>query len=690
MSGTVGGPLAIPMYLAITKDEQSYVTKGMKADPQTQSQVKAFLKQAPTITSSSQLLKSYQSLQVLLGAFNMGSDIGATGILKDLLTQDPTSSSSLVQQTANTNYLHFVKATTTRSTVDLALGNPQNLSLVTGGDAASTFTLQNAAYAESAADQTSSNIGKQWQFVLNDGSAQGSILSALDSAAGGGASYSINPDGSVSGSAGSPSVTVTTQSDGSKVYSLALATDSSGNVTSEVNVVSVPVTAGTTAGQVGSQVKSLVGAMQAAGFDAQQNADGSISIIDGIATSDTTLDKTGITAYATTATQATSTSSSMVALGAGAAGLKAGETLMDGTTVIGQIQSVDASGNVTLTGNAMASIAIGDALTVTAGTSVQATAMAATTTSQNVVSLGSAAAGLVAGQVLRDGSQIVGTIQSIDPWGNVTLTANAQVPVAIGDTIAVAPGVSMSNVGIAMTATGATTTSGNMLSLGSAATGLQAGQVIMDGSTVIGTVKSVDGLGDVTLTGNAQAAVATGDRLTVTAGVTSTTTPALSDAQNLQSIVNQYETSQFEKNEGQQIDGMQQALYFTRNIGSVTTIQQLMSDPTLLSVVTANLGLPQQFGLLNYDQQVRILTKDVKLSDFQNAKYVTQSAERYLTLVQINQSSTPDPGSAVSLFGDAPDPGQTILSILGGGSTSSSSLPATSGASINVGLSLLI
>ncbi len=96
------------------------------------------------------------------------------------------------------------------------------------------------------------------------------------------------------------------------------------------------------------------------------------------------------------------------------------------------------------------------------------------------------------------------------------------------------------------------------------------------------------------------------------------------------------------------------------------SLAELMSDPVLLSVVTTNLGLQSdQFGALDYSQQVAILTKDVNISKFQDPNYIKQSAEQYQILNQQNQPA-PLPTGVLSLFGGGADPSQAIFAALSG------------------------
>lgn len=138
--------------------------------------------------------------------------------------------------------------------------------------------------------------------------------------------------------------------------------------------------------------------------------------------------------------------------------------------------------------------------------------------------------------------------------------------------------------------------------------------------------------------------------------------PPLSNPQTLANIVQQYKTNQFEASANQQNPGMQAALYFTRTIGSVTTIPEILADSTLLNVAETALGLPVQFGLLNYNQQVSTLSKSLDLTKFQNPSYTHQFVQKFLVLNQENPQTPAQPTTLADLFGGGSS-GGGILSL---------------------------
>jgi hypothetical protein len=113
MSDSVGGLSAVSLYVQVAKNEPAEVTQFEGYDAATKTEAAWFQKQAPTLTTPDALLKDYRSLQVVLSAFNMSADIGDTALLKQLMTQDPTASSSLAQRSGNPDFLRFAQQMST-------------------------------------------------------------------------------------------------------------------------------------------------------------------------------------------------------------------------------------------------------------------------------------------------------------------------------------------------------------------------------------------------------------------------------------------------------------------------------------------------------------------------------------------------------------------------------------------------
>jgi hypothetical protein len=109
MSG-ITGLQPIPLYTTYAAQETKYAAATLKSDTQSSAALAYFQKVAPSITTPAALLQNYKALGVVLGAFGLQDKIGDTAILKQLMTQDPTSKTSLAQTLGNAKYQLFANA----------------------------------------------------------------------------------------------------------------------------------------------------------------------------------------------------------------------------------------------------------------------------------------------------------------------------------------------------------------------------------------------------------------------------------------------------------------------------------------------------------------------------------------------------------------------------------------------------
>lgn len=147
-------------------------------------------------------------------------------------------------------------------------------------------------------------------------------------------------------------------------------------------------------------------------------------------------------------------------------------------------------------------------------------------------------------------------------------------------------------------------------------------------------------------------------------GWTSTSTPLTSTTVR-STIVSNFLTTSYEASQNNNYAGMGNALYFTRAATSITSIDALMSDSTLLKVVETNLGLdPDQFGALDFDQQKSILSKGVNLKNFATPAGIERQAEQYLALMGENGTTAAAPSGMMSLF-ESSSNSDSLLGIIG-------------------------
>ncbi|MBV1836262.1 DUF1217 domain-containing protein [Acetobacter estunensis] len=153
----------------------------------------------------------------------------------------------------------------------------------------------------------------------------------------------------------------------------------------------------------------------------------------------------------------------------------------------------------------------------------------------------------------------------------------------------------------------------------------------------------------------------------------STATSPFADSSTVETLAAKYEETQYESSleDSDSTSGVGNALYFTRTMTSSMTLNDIMSDSSLLKVVETVSGYnPTQFGALDYDEQKRLLSKKVDLSDFSTPAKVQKYAEQYLTMLQITPQTTDKPATLLSLYG-ADGSGSSVLSLFGVSSSTS-------------------
>jgi hypothetical protein len=151
-------------------------------------------------------------------------------------------------------------------------------------------------------------------------------------------------------------------------------------------------------------------------------------------------------------------------------------------------------------------------------------------------------------------------------------------------------------------------------------------------------------------------------------------TPPFATSSNVAALLNANATNNFETQEDSLSPGIADALYFSRSIGSITAIDQLMSDPKLLQVAEVATNMPSSFGELDFDTQQRLLSAQIDIADFQKPAYVQQFVTKYLAMNEANNATPTDTTGALAILTGS---GSTdnILSALMPASSSSSTDP---------------
>ena len=112
-------------------------------------------------------------------------------------------------------------------------------------------------------------------------------------------------------------------------------------------------------------------------------------------------------------------------------------------------------------------------------------------------------------------------------------------------------------------------------------------------------------------------------------------------------IVSKYVEQSLEDNQGKQNEGVQLALYFTRNAASVTNIYGLLADQNLLKVVQTAFSLPAS-ATADIDSEAASLSKHINIKDLQDPTKVQAMAERFTAMWDVGGNNTSSDASNVA------------------------------------------
>jgi len=118
---------------------------------------------------------------------------------------------------------------------------------------------------------------------------------------------------------------------------------------------------------------------------------------------------------------------------------------------------------------------------------------------------------------------------------------------------------------------------------------------------------------------------------------------------NVDAILTGYKTNEYEKFEGENADGVREAMYFKRLASGVETIDQVLADKAIMQVVRVSMGLPESFQALSYEQQKDRLESQFSVEDLQDPEKIDKIIERFLIFTQINNTD-PTANPLLSLF----------------------------------------
>ncbi len=706
---SISGISPVSQYLTALKNEDTAASIYAKTDVTTKQATAVFEKAAATITTVSALMKNYSALNVVLGAYGMDSYSSATALVQKLLTQDPSSSTSLARSSANATWLAFADAFKTwgqgGGTVTT---NPMTSSSITSilneyeSDTDSSLQSDLKTFNNAAPGITTASALLANTTVLNvvltaygmtalegDTTVLNALLTQDPSSSTSLAQTSGNPAwqmfanafqsmGKNGGTATASPFTTITMTSIAQGYSIAV----NSAVNSNVNTFKAQAASMTSASDLLNNDTVLSIVMSTYGLDTSTDNNSILTaLLTQDPTSSTSLARTsGSTAWQDFATafkslgqhRGTAVSTPFTSATISSIASKYTSVIDSGTTsAIASFKS-DAVGitsvsrllnnstalQVVLGAYGLGSLASDPGVVKTLLTQDPDSSTSLAQTSGNTAWQNFAQAFKAWGQ--NNGQ---GAIMSTSFVASLTSQFQSNTDALVQSGI-----VSFKNAAGSITTASAMLANTAVLNVVTGAYGVDAAN---NEATLLKTLLTQDPSSASSLAKASGKAAwqSFADDFKVWGVNGGSVSPTPFTSTKITNIVADYQLRQYENSKALSDNGVGNALYFTRVMSSITTLSQLMSDPTLLKVAETVSGYdPDQFGALDYDQQVRLLSKKVDFSKLSTPKQIQQYAEQYLALLQINPQTPDTPASLLDLFGGSSD--DDILSLFGDSSSS--------------------
>jgi hypothetical protein len=113
------------------------------------------------------------------------------------------------------------------------------------------------------------------------------------------------------------------------------------------------------------------------------------------------------------------------------------------------------------------------------------------------------------------------------------------------------------------------------------------------------------------------------------------------------SITNLYATNTWETNQDQVAPGLSNALAFRSMASTITSVDQVLGNMTMRTVITTALGIPPEIAFQDITAQEQAISTRIDLKKFQDPKFVETFVQQYLianaaSSSSSSSSSTPD------------------------------------------------
>jgi hypothetical protein len=112
------------------------------------------------------------------------------------------------------------------------------------------------------------------------------------------------------------------------------------------------------------------------------------------------------------------------------------------------------------------------------------------------------------------------------------------------------------------------------------------------------------------------------------------------------SIANAYATATWQTSQDQVTPGLSNALAFKAQASTISSVDQILGNPTMRAVITTTLGIPQEIAFQSLNAQEKAISSRIDITQFKSPSFVESFVQRYLianaAATSSSASSTPD------------------------------------------------
>jgi uncharacterized protein DUF1217 len=120
----------------------------------------------------------------------------------------------------------------------------------------------------------------------------------------------------------------------------------------------------------------------------------------------------------------------------------------------------------------------------------------------------------------------------------------------------------------------------------------------------------------------------------------------IQNAKSIAAVANGYATVTWQNSQDAVTPGLTNALTFKSKASTITSIDQILGDMTMRTVVTMALGIPPQIAFQSLNAQEQAISSRLDVTKFKDPKFVETFVQRYLVNnsadTSSSSSSTPD------------------------------------------------